>query len=161
MKDNFETHFDSEEEKQALVWIFFAALAMLDNGLENWQCRNLELQTWEMIVAWADTVHFGSSYPTEAICSKPRIFSPERSHYRLHHYLLSHVAKELEQARSHNRDRAYSTYHPDNSEMIKGSDSGSVISIALHFYTIDLRKHPDMSLVLRMMGGIPPSIKKY
>ena len=161
MKENVGSVFDSAEEKKALVWDYIVDQAMRDQKLEFWECINLELLPWEMVITLTDTVHFGSRFPNESITGQ--LPTEESTHYRLHHYLFSrNVLRDDEKQRSRFGDCPYNPHVPEAQGMIAENESGgSVIALAVENYTFDLRAHVDMAPVFRRMGGIPFDLERF
>ena len=65
MKNNVGAAFESENEKRAMVWDYIVSQAMEKEDLPMWKCVNLVLMPWELVIATADTVHFGSDIRTK------------------------------------------------------------------------------------------------
>jgi len=65
MKNNVGAAFESENEKRVIVWDYIVSQAMEKADLPMWKCVNLVLMPWELVIATADTVHFGSDIRTK------------------------------------------------------------------------------------------------
>ena len=117
-----------------------------------WQCLNLELDPWEMLIPSADTVHFGSRFPNECISGKS--FTGTKTHHRLHHYLGSQQRlKSAEKARQVFNDCPYNKDIPNGKKMIAPGTApdATVVSIQFQDYTFDLRSNADMAPVVHKM----------
>ena len=164
MKDNVGSSFNSENEKAAFVWDFIVSEAMKKAGLRPWQCVNLEIMPWEVVIATADMVHFGSRFPNCKIkISESKQKSKKSVHFRLHHYLGSRdILKSVEEGRSAFNDCAFNPDNEDASEMVQSAMAGAtVVSKQFQNYTFDLRANPDMAPALRMMGSIPSDVERF
>ena len=130
MKNNVGAVFESLNEKKALVWDYIVSQAMEKEDLPMWKCANLVLMSWELVIATADTVHFGSRYPNSAISdSKAMKRNDSQSvNFRIHHYLGSQEALRSEEVlRGDCEDCGFNTSIEDGGEMITSEVPDSTV----------------------------------
>ena len=149
------------KRKESFGLGLYRLTAMEKEDLPMWKCVNLVLKPWELVIASADTVHFGSRYPNESICNSKK-FNASVS-YRLHHYLGSQLAlRSEEENRSSQDDCAFNPQVQKGRDMIETAmPNSTVVSRKFQNCTFDLRTNADMAPALRKLERFPNDVPLY